>query len=36
MCNYLKLHPMAKEKKLFKGFSIFGSGGHLVQRSGTV
>ena len=25
-----------KEEKSFKGFSIFSSGGHLVQRSGTI
>ena len=24
------------EKKSFKGFSILSSGGHLVQRSGTI
>ena len=35
MCNYFKIHPLVKEK-LFKGFSIFSSGGHLVRRSGTV
>ena len=27
---------MVKEKKSFKGFSIFSSGGHLVQLSGTI
>ena len=27
---------LVKDEKLFKGFSIFSSGGHLVQRSGTV
>ena len=34
--NYLKIHLLVQEKKSFKGFSIFSSGGHLVQRSGTV
>ena len=34
--NYFKIHLLVKEKKSFKGFSIFSSGGHLVQRSGTV
>ena len=34
--NYFKICPVVLEKKLFKGFSIFSSGGHLVQRSGTV
>ena len=34
--NYFKIHLLVQEKKLFKGFSIFSSGGHLVQRSGTV
>ena len=34
--NYLKIHLLVQEKKLFKGFSIFSSGGHLVQRSRTV
>ena len=34
--NYFKIHHLVPEKKLFKGFSIFSSGGHLVQRSGTV
>ena len=27
---------MVQEKKSFKGFYIFSSGGHLVQQSGTV
>ena len=36
MCNYFKIHPLVKEKKSFKGFSIFSSGGHLVQQSKTV
>ena len=27
---------MVQKKKSFEGFSIFSSGGHLVQRSGTV
>ena len=34
--NYFKSHLLVQEKKSFKGFSIFSSGGHLVQRSGTV
>ena len=34
MCNYFKIHPLGK-KKLFKGFTIFISGGHYVQWSGT-
>ena len=34
--NYFKIHLLVQEKKLFKGFSILSSGGHLVQRSGTV
>ena len=35
-CNYFKIHPLVQEKKSFKGFSIFSSGGHLIQWSGTV
>ena len=31
-----KKDALVKEAKLFKGFSIFSSGGHLVQWSGTV
>ena len=34
--NYFKIHLPVQEKKSFKGFSIFSSGGHLVQRRGTV
>ena len=34
--SYFKIHLMVQEKKSFKGFSIFSSGGHLVRRSGTV
>ena len=34
--NYFKIHLLIQEKKSFKGFSIFSSGGSLVQRSGTV
>ena len=34
--NYFKIHLLVQEKKSFKGFSIFCSGGHLVQRSETV
>ena len=34
--NYFKIHLMVQEKKSFKVFSIFSSGGHLVQRSGTI
>ena len=30
--NYFKIHLLVQEK-LFKGFSIFSSGSHLVQRS---
>ena len=33
---YFKIRLLVQEKKSFKGFSIFSSGGHLVQRSGTV
>ena len=33
--NYFKIDALVKEKS-FKGFSIFSSGGHLVQWSGTV
>ena len=29
------MDALVKEKKSFVGFSIFSSGGHLVQRSGT-
>ena len=35
MCNYFKIHQLVNEKKSFKGFSIFNSGGHLVQQSKT-
>ena len=31
--NYFKIHLMVQEKKSFKVFSIFSSGGHLVQES---
>ena len=34
--NYFKIHLLVQEKKSFKGISIFSSGGHFVQRSGTV
>ena len=34
--NYFKIHLPVQEKKSFKGFSIFSSGGHLVQWSGMV
>ena len=34
--NYFKIHLLVQEKKSFKGFSIFSSGGHLVQQSGSV
>ena len=34
--NYFKIHLLVQEKKLFKGFSFFSSGGHFVQRSRTV
>ena len=33
---YFKIHLLVQEKKSFTGFSIFSSGGHLVQGSGTV
>ena len=36
MCNYFKIHPLVKEKKLFIGFSIFSLGSHLLQQNGTV
>ena len=31
--NYFKINLLVQEKKLYKGFSIFSSGGHLVQGS---
>ena len=31
--KYFKIHLLVQEKKSFKGFSIFSSGGHLVQGS---
>ena len=34
--NYFKIDALVKKATLFKGFSIFSSGGHLVQWSGTV
>ena len=35
--NYFKIDALVKEEKSFKSFfSIFSSGGHLVQRSKTV
>ena len=34
--NYFKIHLLVQEKKSFKGFSMFSSGGHLVQWSRTV
>ena len=34
--HHFKIDALVKEKKSFIGFSIFSSGGHLVQRSGTV
>ena len=34
--NYFKIHRLVQEKKSFKGFSIFSSGRHFVQRSGTI
>ena len=36
MCNYFKICLLVNEKKLFKGFSIFSSDGHLVHQSGTI
>ena len=33
--NYFKIHHLVQEKS-FTGFSIFSSGGHLVQQSRTV
>ena len=33
---YFKIHLLVQEKKLFKGFSIFSPGGHLVQWRGKV
>ena len=29
--NYFKIDALVKEEKSFKGYSIFSSGGHLVQ-----
>ena len=34
--NCFKINPLVPEKKSFKGFSVFSSSSHLVQRSGTV
>ena len=34
--NYFKIYALIKEEKSFKGFSIFSSDGHLVERSQTV
>ena len=34
--NYFRTHHLFQEKKSFEGFSIFSSGGHLVQQSGMV
>ena len=34
--NYFKIDALVKEAKSFIGLSILSSGGHLVQRSGTV
>ena len=34
--NYFKIDALVQEAKSFKGFSIFSSGGHLVQWSRTV
>ena len=31
-----KMHPLVREQESFEGFSILSSGGHFVQRSGTV
>ena len=36
MYYYFKIHVLVKEEKSFNCFSIFSSGGHLVQQSGTV
>ena len=33
---YFKIHLLVQEKKSFKGFSIFSSDGHFVQRSRTI
>ena len=33
---YFTIDALVKEEKSFKGFSIFSSGGHFVQRSRTV
>ena len=35
MYNFFKIDALVKEKSI-EGFSIFSSGSHLVQRSGTV
>ena len=35
--NYFKIHLLVQEKKSFnKSFSVFSSGGHIIQRSETV
>ena len=34
--NYFEIGPVALEEMLFQGFFIFSSGGHFVQRSGTI
>ena len=36
MYNNFKIHALAKAEKSFEGFSIFSSGGHLVQWRRTV
>ena len=36
MYNYFKIDALVEEKKSFISFSIFSSGGHLVQWSRTV
>ena len=33
---FFKIDALVKEKKSFEGFSIFSSGGHIVQRCGRV
>ena len=34
--NYFTIHLLVQEKKSFKEFSIFSSGGQLAHQSGTV
>ena len=35
-CDYFEIRPLVQEEMSFKGFSIFSSGGHFIQCSGTI